>query len=80
MADNQPDPKQPDPKQSDPRTLGAICSECADQAGAEWQEGHLATFWMGKCGICHVQKSVTSPSDFLWPTLGKYRLSPEEVD
>ena len=64
----------------DPRLVGAICSECADKAGAGWQDGHLATFWQGTCGLCGRQKGVTSPADYLWPTLGKYRLNPEEVD
>jgi len=69
-----------DPHDVDPRSAGAICSSCAEAHGGGWQDGHMATFWVGRCGLCGARKSVTSTSDYLWPRLGKRRLDPNEVD
>lgn len=46
---------------------GAICSECAMAGGAEWPRGHIATFWMGKCSRCELERACCCVTDYDWP-------------
>lgn len=46
---------------------GAICSECAKKNGGEWPEGHVASFWPGKCSACGDEASCCCTTDFNWP-------------
>ena len=48
-----------------------ICTKCAYENGATWEDGHLATFHDDTCDVCRKVKAVTEPRDFLWPK--KYR-------
>ena len=40
------------------------CVSCGERYGYGWEEGHLATWHMGLCGICGAESSVTEPRDF----------------
>jgi len=43
-----------------------ICSDCARNKGAEWPEGHVATFHTGKCKVCREEAGVCAVSDWNW--------------
>ena len=53
-----------------------ICIACAQNALTEEelksQEGHLATFHYGICGVCGEFKSVTEPRDYNFPSFPGY--------
>lgn len=48
-----------------------ICHTCGQEFGRGMPEGHVATWHVGKCGICNKQTEVTEPRDFRhlkkWP-------------
>lgn len=48
-----------------------VCEPCGQEFGRGMPEGHVATWHIGKCGICHKQTEVTEPRDFRhlkkWP-------------
>jgi len=48
------------------REAGWICVDCAKAVGADFYEGHVATFHTGPCGVCLETKRVTEPRDFKW--------------
>lgn len=41
-----------------------VCEDCAKKLKWTWPEGHMATFWMGKCDFCNTVKSVCSARDW----------------
>lgn len=41
-----------------------VCDDCAKKLKWTWPEGHIATFWIGKCDFCQTVKSVCSTSDW----------------
>ena len=43
-----------------------ICDQCARNLGAQWWEGHVATYHSDECGVCHEYVTVTEPRDFRW--------------
>jgi hypothetical protein len=45
--------------------IGYLCSECADELGWRWPEGHCATSHMGTCGVCKEHRSLTCWNDWL---------------
>jgi hypothetical protein len=45
----------------------SLCTACAKEHGATWPDGHMATFWMDECQVCHSQTSVCDVSDWNWP-------------
>ena len=49
------------------RTEDSICADCADELGGKWPEGHCATHWVGKCGICSKTTNVVNVGDYNWP-------------
>jgi len=49
------------------RTSDSICVDCADTLGGKWPKGHLATGWVGDCGICGETTEVVSVGDYNWP-------------
>ena len=46
---------------------GYICSECAEEKGGEWPEGHCATFHYNDCPYCGKRKALASVGDWNWP-------------
>lgn len=47
----------------------AICIDCGQKHGRfDPTSISLGTFWIGKCAWCGETKSVTSPSDYGYPT------------
>lgn len=44
-----------------------LCDECAEKHGAVWPEGHIASYFMGKCNVCKEQKSLSCTGDWNWP-------------
>lgn len=44
----------------------SVCRECALDLDASWPDGHVATCWNGKCGICEIERGVCSISDWNW--------------
>lgn len=43
-----------------------ICDDCAKKKGGKEVLGHLATYHVGRCGVCKENKNVTEPRDFKW--------------
>ncbi len=41
-----------------------ICNDCAKEKNWSMNEGHLATFHVGRCDICKEEKAVTEPRDY----------------
>lgn len=46
---------------------GVICRTCALSNHGRWPEGHVATFYPGKCGWCGKETTVTEPRDWRYP-------------
>jgi len=46
-----------------------VCSDCANEAGGQMPEGHLATWHVELCPVCGEVKPVTEPRDFGRPKL-----------
>lgn len=46
--------------------IRAACRECAIDLEATWPEGHVATSWVGKCGICEIERGVCCVTDWNW--------------
>jgi len=44
----------------------SVCRECALDLNAKWPEGHVATCWNGKCGICEIERGVCCVTDWEW--------------
>lgn len=52
-----------------------ICNPCATKNGAQWPEGHCATYHEAICPYCMSQSGVCHVSDWSWPknpSLNKY--------
>lgn len=46
-----------------------ICNDCAEAAGAQMPDGHLATYSLQKCGICLQEKPCTELRDWGYPRI-----------
>ena len=44
-----------------------ICSDCAEDLGGVWPEGHVATFHEAKCDCCHKTAGLANIGDWNWP-------------
>lgn len=44
-----------------------ICSSCAIEKGAQWPEGHVATFHEDTCLFCTNVAALAHISDWNWP-------------
>ena len=49
-----------------PDGVGYLCSECAEEHGGKWPEGHCATFHESTCELCGEQKYLCCVSDWNW--------------
>ena len=49
-----------------------VCSDCGNAAGPGMPSGHIATFHIGVCGVCRLEKQVTQPRDFCNPSLADF--------
>lgn len=63
----------PKPPYAPPTRPASICSPCALARGAEWPQGHLATFWNGECQFCFQQAACCCTTDWNWPGLDRLR-------
>jgi hypothetical protein len=43
-----------------------ICTDCAEELGGVWPEGHLATMWNGVCDYCNKETTCCSIGDWNW--------------
>ncbi len=43
------------------------CSDCCNEHGGKWPQGHIGSFHVGICDVCNEWKSITSPSDYSYP-------------
>ena len=40
-----------------------VCWDCGVRYGTAFRDG-VSSYWRGRCGVCHQDKSVTEPRDF----------------
>ena len=45
-----------------------ICTDCAEERGGRWPEGHAATWHEGECEYCHTPEvALSNIGDWNWP-------------
>lgn len=53
----------------DPEYLNSpnsICRTCALKNGAKPRDGHVSSYWVGRCGYCGNQEFCCSITDWNW--------------
>ena len=43
-----------------------ICSECAEERGGKWPEGHAATMHTAECKYCGDEAALANIGDWNW--------------
>lgn len=47
--------------------LQYLCSDCAEDLGGTWPDGHLATMHEGYCDVCGEKSALSHMTDWEWP-------------